>query len=90
MLDINVPWPEPLPTAQGSGPLKGLYRINGTWHASLGGLLFQVNVVPGFNEVYLVHPQYPQHPGFKLISDHQGTGAWTLTPGWRAECPGNA
>ena len=83
MLDINVPWPEPLPTAQGSGPLKGLYRINGTWHASLGGLLFQVNVVPGFNEVYLVHPQYPQHPGFKLISDHQGH--WRLDTHARLE-----
>lgn len=76
LLDINVPWPAPLPVPQTSGALKGLYRIDGTWHASLGGLLFQVSVVPGFNEVYLVHPQHPQHPGFKLVSD--GQGHWRL------------
>ncbi len=76
LLDIQVPWPESLPTAQASGPLMGLYRIGNLWHASVGGLLFQVSVVPGFGEVYLVHPQHPQHPGFKLISD--GRGHWRL------------
>ncbi|WLH76045.1 hypothetical protein PSH70_11405 [Pseudomonas fluorescens] len=72
LLDLHVPWPASLPPAQASGPLKGLYRIDGAWHASVGALLFQVNVVQGFNEVYLVHPQHPQRPGFKLTSDQQG------------------
>ncbi|AZE54993.1 hypothetical protein C4K03_2838 [Pseudomonas synxantha] len=72
LLDVHVPWPERLPTAEQSGTFKGLYRIDGTWHASVGGLLFQANVVPGFGEVYLVHPQHPEHPGFKLVSDNQG------------------
>ncbi|MDQ0704448.1 hypothetical protein QF043_003240 [Pseudomonas sp. W3I7] len=76
LLEVQVPWPETLPPAQLSGALKGLYRIDGTWHASVGGLLFQVSVVPGFNEVYLVHPQHPQRPGFRLLSD--GQGHWRL------------
>lgn len=76
LLEVHVPWPETLPAPQPSGALKGLYRIDGTWHASVGGLLFQVNVVPGFGEVYLVHPQHPQRPGFRLISD--GQGHWRL------------
>lgn len=76
LLDVHVPWPDALPTAQASGPLMGLYRIGDNWHASVGGLLFQASVVPGFGEVYLVNPQHPQHPGFKLISD--GRGHWRL------------
>lgn len=76
LLDINVPWPEPLPLPQSSGSLKGLYRIDDIWHASLGGLLFRVSVVPGFDEVYLVHPRHPHHPGFRLVSD--GQGHWRL------------
>lgn len=76
LLDLHVPWPDPLPTAQASGPFKGLYRIGETWHASLGGLLFQVSVVPGFGEVYLVDPQHPLRPGIKLTSD--GQGHWRL------------
>ncbi|WP_300631577.1 DUF6543 domain-containing protein [Pseudomonas sp.] len=70
--DVHVPWPETLPPAEAGGRLKGLYRIDDTWHASVGGLLFQVSVVRGFGEVYLVDPQHPQRPGFKLISDNQG------------------
>lgn len=81
--DVHVPWPDALPIAQASGPLQGLYLINGTWHASVGGLLFQVSVVPGFGEVYVVHPQHPQHPGFKLVSD--GQGHWRLDRGARLE-----
>ncbi|NCE90806.1 dermonecrotic toxin domain-containing protein [Pseudomonas sp. L13] len=76
LVDVHVPWPEALPAPQPSGALKGLYRIDGTWHASVGGLLFQVSIVPGFGEVYLVHPQHPQRPGFRLISD--GQGHWRL------------
>ena len=72
LLDVHVPWPETLPPPEASGPLMGLYRIGQTWHASVGGLLFQVSVVPGFGEVYLVDPQRPLHPGFKLVSDNQG------------------
>ncbi|KRP63568.1 dermonecrotic toxin domain-containing protein [Pseudomonas orientalis] len=76
LLEVNVPWPDPVPAPLPSGVLKGLYWIDGKWHASIGGLLFQVNVVPGFAEVYLVHPAHAQHPGFKLISD--GQGHWRL------------
>lgn len=76
LLDVHVRWPGSLPAPQASGPLKGLYRIGDQWHASVGGLLFQVAVVPGFGEVYLVHPQHPLRPGFKLISD--GQGHWRL------------
>lgn len=76
LVQVHVPWPETLPAPQPAGALKGLYRIDGTWHASVGGLLFQVSIVPGFGEVYLVHPQHPQRPGFRLISD--GQGHWRL------------
>lgn len=76
LLQVSVPWPASLPTAKASGPLKGLYRIGDTWHASVGGLLFQVSVIPGFAEVYLVHPLHPLRPGFKLTSD--GQGHWRL------------
>lgn len=72
LLDVHVPWPETLPPPEASGALKGLYRIGATWHASLGGLLFQVSVVPGFAEVYLVDPKHPLRPGFKLAGDAQG------------------
>ena len=72
LLSVKVPWPKSLPAAEASGPLKGLYRIGDTWHASVGGLLFQVSVVPGFGEVYVVHPRRPHHPGFKLTRDDQG------------------
>lgn len=76
LLDIHVPWPESLPPPEASGRLKGLYRIGATWHASVGGLLFEVSVVPGFGEVFLIDPQRPLHPGFKLESD--GQGHWQL------------
>jgi len=83
LLDVQVPWPNPLPSPLPHGVLKGLYWIDGKWHASIGGLLFQANVVPGFNEVYLVHPDHPQHPGFKLVSD--GQGHWRLDRSARLE-----
>lgn len=73
---VSVPWPTPLPAPIPDGVFKGLYWIAGKWHASIAGLLFQANVVQGFNEVYLVHPDHPQHPGFKLVSD--GQGHWRL------------
>lgn len=76
LLDVHVPWPDALPPPEAGGAFKGLYRIGATWHASLGGLLFQVSVVPGFGEVYLVDPQHPLRPGFKLASD--GQGHWRL------------
>lgn len=76
LLDVHVPWPNPLPTPLTTGALRGLYRVNGKWHASIGGLLFQVSVVPGFGDVYIVHPQHPLRPGFRLVSD--GQGHWRL------------
>ncbi|MBN2991500.1 hypothetical protein JWR97_09005, partial [Pseudomonas cedrina subsp. fulgida] len=83
LLEVHVPWPQKLPAAEASGPRKGLYRIDGQWHASVGGLLFQVAVVPGFGEVYVVHPQHPARPGFKLTND--GRGHWRLDRGARLE-----
>ncbi|WPN44937.1 dermonecrotic toxin domain-containing protein [Pseudomonas sp. P8_241] len=79
LLSFHVPWPENLPPAQASGPFKGLYQIDGIWHASTGGLLFKVSIVPGFGEVYLIDPVRPDHPGFKLSCD--GQGHWRLDRG---------
>lgn len=83
LLTVNVPWPEPLPSPQVDGRLKGLYRIGDHWHASVGGLLFQVSIEPGFGDVYLVDPKHPHHPGFQLVSD--GQGHWRLRRGARLE-----
>ncbi|WP_339499342.1 dermonecrotic toxin domain-containing protein [Pseudomonas silesiensis] len=79
LLAVNVPWPEALPPPEASGVFKGLYRIDDTWHASVGGLLFQVSIETGFGDVYLVDPKHPDHPGFKLASD--GQGHWRLDRG---------
>lgn len=76
LLAVHVPWPSSLPPPETSGRLKGLYRIGDAWHASVGGLLFQVSVVPGFGDVYLVDPQRTHHPGFKLTRDD--LGKWRL------------
>ncbi len=83
LLAVHVPWPDPLPTPLTTGTLTGLYWINGKWHASTAGLLFQVSVVPGFGDVYIVHPQHPLHPGFRLVSD--GQGHWRLDLGAKLE-----
>ncbi|AZE89072.1 dermonecrotic toxin domain-containing protein [Pseudomonas orientalis] len=74
--EVSVPWPDPVPSPLSNGILKGLYWLDGHWHASLGAKLFQVSVVSGFAEVYLVDPRHPLHPGFKLVSD--GQGHWRL------------
>ena len=76
LLTIHVPWPDPLPKPEASGTFKGLYRFGDIWHASVGGLLFQVSIEPGFGDVYLLNPKLPHHPGFKLVSD--GLGHWRL------------
>lgn len=83
LLSVHVPWPSPLPTPEASGRLKGLYRIDNLWHASVGGLLFQVSIEPGFGDVYLVDPKHSHHPGFQLASD--GLGHWRLRRGVRLE-----
>jgi len=83
LLTVNVPWPEPIPSPQVDGRLKGLYRIGDHWHASVGGLLFQVSIEPGFGDVYLVDPERPHHPGFQLASD--GQGHWRLQRGAKLE-----
>ncbi|ATE77400.1 dermonecrotic toxin domain-containing protein [Pseudomonas frederiksbergensis] len=76
---VKVAWPASLPEPVASGPFKGLYRIDDKWHVTVAGLLFRVSVVPGFGEVYLVHPEHPDHPGIKLKTD--GYGRWTLDQG---------
>ena len=77
--ELQVPWPTPLPAPITTGTFKGLYRIGNTWHATVAGLLFRVSIVPGFGEVYLIHPEHPDHPGIKLKTD--GNGHWTLDQG---------
>ncbi|WP_454845805.1 dermonecrotic toxin domain-containing protein [Pseudomonas farris] len=79
LLELKVAWPVPVPAPVEIGSLKGLYRIDNQWHASLAGLLFKVSIVPGFGDVYLIHPQKPLHPGFKLKRD--GQGRWSLDMG---------
>ena len=77
--DVRVPWPASLPEPIATGPFKGLYRIDDKWHASIKGLLFRVSIVPGFGEVYLVHPEHPDHPGIKLKPT--ANGKWVLDQG---------
>lgn len=76
---VNVPWPVPVPEPITVGFHQGLFSINGQWHASVGGLLFRVNLVQGFGEVFIVHPLKTEHPGIKLKTD--GQGHWTLDRG---------
>ena len=76
---VNIAWPTPAPEPVKIGPHAGLYSIDGRWHASVGGLLFRVSIVPGFGEVFIIHPEHPDHPGIKLKTD--GRGRWTLDPG---------
>lgn len=76
---LNTPWPVPAPEPIKIGPHTGLYRINNLWHASIGSLLFRVSIVAGFGDVFLIHPQKPDHPGIKLKTD--GNGHWTLDRG---------
>ncbi|PBJ21248.1 hypothetical protein BSF44_37230 [Pseudomonas sp. ACN8] len=83
LLELNVAWPVPVPAPAETGTLKGLYRIDNQWHASVGGLLFKVNVVAGVGDVYIIHPQKPLHPGFKLKTD--GQGRWSLDPGLKLQ-----
>ncbi|WP_347912259.1 DUF6543 domain-containing protein [Pseudomonas grandcourensis] len=83
LLELKVAWPVPVPTPIEIGMLKGLYRIEHQWHASLGGLLFKVSIVPGFGDVYIIHPEKPLHPGFKLKTD--GQGSWSLDTGLKLQ-----
>ena len=77
--EVQVPWPTPLPEPVTTGVFKGLYRIGNLWHATVAGLLFRVSIVPGVGEVYLIHPEHPDHPGIKLKTN--GAGRWTLDQG---------
>ncbi|MVV49292.1 hypothetical protein EJA72_13750 [Pseudomonas sp. PB120] len=77
--EVRVPWPTPMPEPISTGAFKGLYRIGNLWHASIAGLLFRVSIVPGFGEVFLIHPEHPDHPGIKLKTN--GEGRWTLDQG---------
>jgi len=70
--ELHVPWPEPPPLAIELGTYKGLYRIDQQWHASVAGLLFRVTLEPDLSEVFLIHPQKPDHPGFQLTRNAQG------------------
>jgi|GEM_PF-320315 len=76
---VNVPWPVPAPEAITVGLHQGLFSINNQWHASVGGLLFRVSLVPGFGEVFIIHPVKTEHPGIQLKTD--GQGHWTLDRG---------
>ncbi|MBK3507260.1 hypothetical protein [Pseudomonas sp. MF6747] len=76
---FSLPWPQPLPAQVSAGRHLGLYNLNGVWHASVGGLLFRASIVPGFGDVYIVHPEKTDHPGIKLRTD--GKGHWTLDRG---------
>ncbi|PRA25783.1 dermonecrotic toxin domain-containing protein [Pseudomonas poae] len=79
LLQVNVRWPEPAVEPLASGRFKGLYALDNRWYASVGGLFFQVHIVPGVAEVFIVHPDKPDHPGIKLATD--GNGHWTLDRG---------
>jgi len=83
LLELKVDWPDPVPAPVEIGMFKGLYRIDNQWHASLGGLLFKVSIVPGFGDVYITHPKKNLHPGFKLKSD--GQGRWSLDQGLKLQ-----
>ncbi|VVN84449.1 DUF6543 domain-containing protein [Pseudomonas fluorescens] len=76
---VRVDWPKEPVEPIAIGNFKGLFRIDDAWHASVAGLLFRVSVVPGSGEVFIIHPQKPEHPGIKLKTD--GLGHWTLDRG---------
>lgn len=76
---VRVDWPKEPVEPIAIGTLKGLFKIDNTWHASVAGLFFRVSVVPGSGEVFIIHPQKPGHPGIKLKTD--GLGHWTLDRG---------
>ena len=78
---VNVPWPVPAPAPINIGPHQGLYRINRLWHASVAGLLFRVSIVPGFGDVFIIHPEKTEHPGIQLRTD--GNGHWSLDRGFK-------
>ncbi len=77
--ELNVAWPVPPPTPVEIGPHRGLYSIDRRWHASVGGLLFEVKIEAETDAVFIVHPQKPEHPGFELKTD--GQGHWSLDLG---------
>jgi len=79
LVSISQPWPNPLPEQIQTGEFQGLYKIGTQWHASVGGLFFRVNIVPGFGEVFIIHPQKTEHPGIKLRA--LGNGRWILDRG---------
>ncbi|WP_338490859.1 hypothetical protein VRB78_10930 [Pseudomonas trivialis] len=80
---VRVEWPKQPLARVDTGAFKGLFKLSGKWHASVAGLLFQVEIVAGFGDVFIVHPQKPDHPGIKLRTD--GNGHWTLDRGLRLE-----
>ncbi|MDQ0740033.1 hypothetical protein [Pseudomonas sp. W4I3] len=81
LLAYNVPWPDPIPEQIEVGFYKGLYRIDGKLHASVSGLLFRIGIIPGFGEVFIIHPDRLDHPGIPIRSDD--SGHWRLDFGLR-------
>ena len=79
LLEVNVPWPEHAPDPVALGPYRGLFKIGQRWHATVGGLLFRVNITPDVDDVFIIDPNKPDHPGIKLRTD--GKGHWTLDRG---------
>ncbi len=81
LIEISVPWPDPLPEPINIGTFQGLYKIGTRWHATVGGLLLPVRIVPGFGEVFIIRPGKPEQPGVKLKAI--GQGRWVLDRGIR-------
>lgn len=79
LLEVNVPWPEPAPEPIATGALKGLFKLDNLWYSSVAGLFFRVGITPGVDEVFIIAPEKPEHPGIKLRAN--GLGRWTLDRG---------
>lgn len=74
LLGFEVPHTQPLPQPVDQAPNKGLYVIEGQWHAWVEGKLFNVSLEP--EGVVIIDPSGSNHHGPYLKSD--GDGHWSL------------
>lgn len=74
LLGFEVPHTQPLPQPVDQAPHKGLYVIEGQWHAWVEGKLFNVSLEP--EGVVIIDPSGSNHHGPYLKSD--GDGHWSL------------